>query len=128
MTDKEAASPRNTCPLCWQLTHVPLLQFMPSRGKEKGFRCSSCNERIQVARNTQLIAYMGGLATLGAMVGVGYLLALSLGSKGLLPRPGSPWALVFAFGIIPVSASFLLSAVPFARLALRLEPWVDEPI
>ena len=100
---------------------------MPSRGGEKGFRCSACNERIQVARSTQLIAYMGGLATFAAMVGAGYLLALSLGSKGLLPRRGSPWALVLAFGIIPVSASFFLFAAPFARLALRLEPWVDEP-
>jgi hypothetical protein len=128
MSQNEAAIPRNTCPLCWQLTRVPLLQFLPSRNKEKGFRCSSCNERIRVARSTQLIAYAGGLVALGAIVGAGYLLALSLGSGGLLPRRGSPWAIVLPFGIIAVSAAFPVFAAPFARLALRLEPWVDEVI
>jgi hypothetical protein len=128
MTEDEAALPRNTCPLCWQLTRVPLLQFLPSRNKEKGFRCSSCNERIRVARSTQLIAYVGGLAVLGAIVGAGYLLALSLGSAGLLPRRGSPWAILLPFGIIAVSAAFPIFGAPFARLALRLEPWVDESI
>jgi hypothetical protein len=128
MTQNEAAIPRNTCPLCWQLTRVPLLQFLPSRGKEKGFRCSSCNERIQVARSTQLIAYIGGLAALGAIVLAFYLLAPSLGSAGLLPRRGSPWAIVLPVGIIAMSAAVPIFAAPFARLALRLEPWVDETI
>ena len=128
MTQNEAAIPRKTCPLCWQLTRVPLLQYLPSRNKEKGFRCSSCNERIRVARSTQLIAYAGGLAALGAIVGAGYLLALSLGSAGLLPRRGSPWAILLPFGIIALSAAFPIFGAPFARLALRLEPWVDEPI
>jgi len=128
MTEDGAAIPRNTCPLCWQPTRVPLLQFLPSRNKEKGFRCSACNERIRVARSTQLIAYVGGLLVLGAIVGAGYALALSLGSAGLLPRRGSPWAILLPFGIIALSAAFPLFGAPFARLALRLEVWVDEPI
>jgi len=128
MTQDEAAIPRNTCPLCWQLTRVPLLQLLPSRNREKGLRCSSCNERIRVARSTQLIAYTGGLVALGATVGAFYLLAPSLGSAGLLPRRGSPWAIVLPFGIIAVSAAFPVFAAPFARLALRLEPWVVETI
>ncbi len=128
MTQSEAAIPRNTCPLCWQLTRVPLLQFLPSRSKEKGFRCSSCNERIQVARSTQLIAYAGGLLVLGAIVGAVYVLAPSLGSVGWLRRQGSPWAFVLTLGLIAMSAAFPLFAVPFARLTLRLEPWVNETI
>lgn len=128
MTENEAAIPRNSCPLCWQLTRVPLLQFLPSRGREKGFRCSSCNERIQVARSTQLIAYAAGLLVLGAIVLGGYMLALSLGSAGLLPRRGSPWAIFLPLGIIAVSAAFPVFGAPFARLVLRLEPWVDETI
>ena len=128
MTQKEAAIPRDTCPLCWQLTRVPLLQLLPSRYKEKGFRCSSCNERIRVARSTQLIAYAGGVLALGAIVLAVYVLAPSLASAGLLPRRGSPWAIVPVFGIIAVSAAFPVFAMPFARLALRLEPWVDETI
>jgi hypothetical protein len=128
MTQNEAAIPRNSCPLCWQLTRVPLLQFLPSRYKEKGFRCSSCNERIRVARSTQLIGYIGGLVALGAIVGAVYVLAPSLGSAGPPPRRGNPWAIVIPFGIIAVSAAFPLFAAPFARLALRLEPWVDETI
>ena len=126
MTQNEAALPRNTCPLCWQLTRVPLLQFLPSRSKDKGFRCSSCDERIRVARNTQVIAYVGGLLALGAIVGALYVLGPSLASAGLFPRRGSPWASVLSLGIIAVSAGFPLFAMPFARLALRLEPWVDE--
>jgi hypothetical protein len=125
MTQSEAAIPRNTCPLCWQLTRVPLLQFLPSRTKEKGFRCSSCNERIQVARSTQLIAYAGGLLVIGAIVGAVYVLAPSL---GLVPRQGSPWAIFLPLGLIAMSAAFPIFAVPFARLTLRLEPWVDETI
>jgi hypothetical protein len=128
MTENEAAIPRNACPLCWQLTRVPLLQFLPSRNKEKGFRCSSCNERIRVARSTQLIAYIGGLAALGAIVAAVYLLALSLGSAGLLPRRGSPWAIFLPLGIIALSAALPVFGAPFARLALRLEPWVDETL
>ena len=124
MTQSEAATPRNTCPLCWQLTRVPLLQLLPSRTKEKGFRCSSCNERIQVARSTQVIAYAGGLLVLGAIVGAVYVLAPS----GLLPRRGSPWAMVLPLGLIAMSAAFPVFAVPFARLTLRLEPWVDETV
>ena len=124
MTQNEAPIPRNTCPLCWHLTRVPLLQFLPSRYKEKGFRCSSCNERIRVARSTQLIAYTGGLLALGAVMVVAvYVLA----PLGLLGR-GSLWAALLPLGIIAVSAAFPVFAVPFARLALRLEPWVDETI
>ena len=128
MSEDEAAIPRNACPLCWQPTRVPLLQFLPSRNKEKGFRCSSCNERIRVARSTQLIAYVSGLLVLAAIVGAGYALALSLGSAGLLPRRGSPWGILLPFGIIALSASVPVLGAPFARLALRLEVWVDEPI
>jgi hypothetical protein len=100
---------------------------LPSRNKEKGFRCSSCNERICVARSTQLIAYTGGLLTLGAIVGAVYLLAPSLAAAGLLRR-GSPWAIVLPLGLIAMSAALPIFALPFARLTLRLEPWVDEAI
>lgn len=75
-----------------------------------------------------MIAYAGGLVALGAIVVTVYLLAPSLGSAGLLPRRGSLWAIVLPFGIIAVSAAFPVFAAPFARLALRLEPWVDETI
>jgi hypothetical protein len=123
MTPNEAAVPRNTCPLCWQPTRVPLLQFLPSRIKEKGFRCSACNERIRVSRSTQQIAYAGGLLALGAMAVVLYGLAPSLASAR-----GSLWAVFLPLGIIAVSAAFPVFAAPFARLALRLEPWVDETV
>ena len=126
MTQNEAAIPRNTCPLCWQLTRVPLLQFPPSRYKERGFVCSSCNGRIRVARATQLIAYAAGMLALGALVVAVYLLAPCLASAGLLPRRGSAWAALLPLGIIVVSAAFPIFAAPFARLALRLEPWVEE--
>jgi len=122
MTQDEVPSSRNTCQLCWQLTRVPLLQFMPSY-KDRGFRCSSCNERIRVARSTQLIAYVGGGLAFGAVVVAVYVLAPS----GLL-RPGSLSAGLLALGLIALSGAFPLFAVPFARLALRLEPWVDETI
>jgi hypothetical protein len=122
MTQNEATIPRNTCPLCWKLTRVPLLQFLPSQYKEKGFRCSSCNERIRVARSTQVIAYTGGLLALGAIVVALYT------SAGLLPRRGILWALILPLGIIAVSAALPVLAAPFARLALRLEPWLDETI
>ena len=129
MTQNQAAIPRNTCPLCWQLTRVPLLQFLPSQYKEKGFRCSSCNERIRVARSTQLIAYAGGLLAVGAIVVAIYLLAPSVASAGLLPRQGSLWdIIILPLGIIAVSAAFPIIAASFARLALRLELWVDETI
>jgi hypothetical protein len=125
MTQSEAATPRNTCPLCDQLTRVPLLQFLPSRNRELGFRCSSCNERIQVARSTQLIGYAGGLLVLGAIVGAVYVFAPSL---GWLPHRDSPWSTVLLFGLIAMSAAFPIFAMPFARLTLRLEPWVDETL
>jgi hypothetical protein len=128
MAQNEAQIRRNTWPLCWQLTRVPLLQFLPSRDKEKGFQCSSCNERIRVARSTQLIAYIGGLLALGAVVVAVYVLAPSLASAGLLPRRGSPWVGLLPLGILAVGAAFPVLVVPFARLALRLEPWVDETI
>jgi hypothetical protein len=123
MPQNEAAIPRNSCPLCSQLTRVPLLQFLPSRTGDKGFRCSSCNERIRVSRSTQLIAYTGGLLALGAVVVAVYVLA----PPGWLRR-GNPWAALLPLGIIPVSAAIPVFAVPFGRLALRLEPWVDETI
>jgi hypothetical protein len=128
VTQDEVASARNTCPVCWQLTRVPLLQFLPSRYKEKGFRCSSCDARIQVARSTQLIAYFGGLLALGASLAAAYLLAPSLWRAGLIPRPeSSAWALIVPLLILAVSAAFAAFAVPFGRLTMRLEPWVDEP-
>jgi hypothetical protein len=128
MTQNEAAIPRNSCPLCWQLTRVPLLQFLPSQNREKGFRCSSCNERIRVARSTQLIAYPVGPLALSAIVVAVYMLVPSLASAGLLLRRGSLWAIILPLGIIAASAAFPLVAIPFARLALRLEPWVDDTI
>jgi hypothetical protein len=50
-----------------------------------------------------------------------------LAPSGLL-RPGSLSAGLLALGLIALSGAFPLFAVPFARLALRLEPWVDETI
>ena len=128
MTQNEAAVPRNTCPLCWQVTRVPLLQFLPGQYKDRGFLCSSCNERIRVTRSTQLIAYVGGLLALGAVLLAAYVLAPSLASAVFVPRPGSPWDVLLPLLIIAVSAAFPMFALPFARLALRLEPWVDETI
>ena len=120
MTQTEAPIPRNTCPLCWQPTRVPLLQFLPSRPRELGFPCSSCNERIQVARSTQLVAYFGGLLVFGAIVAAVFALA----PAGSLRSKDSAWGLV-PFGLAALSVAFPVFAMPFARLALRLEPWVD---
>jgi hypothetical protein len=119
--------PRNTCPLCEHLTHVPLLQFLPViHDKEKGFRCSSCNERIRVARSTQVIGWAGGLA-LGATVLAVCVLAPSLASVVLHPPQASlRAALLLPLGIIAVSAGCPIVGALFARLALRLELWVDE--
>jgi hypothetical protein len=75
-----------------------------------------------------VIAYAGGLVALGAIVLAVYMLAPLLASAGLLPRRGSPWAIVPVYGFIAVSATFPVFAAPFARLALRLEPWVDDTI
>jgi len=124
MTRNEAAIPRNSCPLCSQLTRVPVLQFLPSRFYgEKGFRCSSCNERIRVSKSTQRMAYIGGLLALGAVVVAVYVLAPS----GLLRR-GSLWPVLLPLGLIAASFALPVFAAPFGRLALRLEPWVDETI
>jgi hypothetical protein len=57
-----------------------------------------------------------------------YVLAPSLASAGLLPCRGSPWAVVPVYGFIAVSAAFPVFAAPFAGLALRLEPCVDDTI
>jgi hypothetical protein len=127
MAQNHAAIPRNSCPLCGQLTRVPLLQFLPAQFKDKGFRCSSCNERIRVASSTQLIAYAGGLLALGAIAVAVYVLAPSLASAGLRPHHGSLWAgIMLPLGIIAVSAVFPIFGALFARLALRLEVWVAE--
>jgi hypothetical protein len=131
MTQDDLPVARNTCPLCDKPTHIPLLQFLPSRWG-KGFRCSSCDERICVARSTQQVAYLGGLLALGATLGAAYVFASAMQRIGLLPRQGSPlWPLVSVFelfGALGASLALPLFAAPFGRLTLRLEPWVNDTI
>jgi hypothetical protein len=70
-----------------------------------------------------VIAYAGGLLTLGTIV-----VAVYAFTPSLLASRGSPGAVLLPLGIVAASATFPVFAAPFARLALRLEPWVDETI
>jgi hypothetical protein len=129
MAQNPAAIPRRSCPACGRLTRVPLLQFLPASVKEKGFRCSSCNERIRVAKSTQVIAYWGGLLALGATVLAVWLLVPSLASAVLFPRQASDRDFItLLVGILAVSAAFPIFGALLARLALRLELWLDESL
>lgn len=122
MSEDDPLLARNSCPLCEQPTHVPLLQFLPSQGGERGFRCSSCHARISVAGSTRQIAMGGGLLALGATLVAAYWVGRVMQRIGLLPEQGLLLALIVAPGILGLSVAFPFFAAPFGRRALRLEP------
>jgi hypothetical protein len=117
---------KNSCPLCGELTRVPLIELLPGKGPSS-FRCSACKQRICVAKGAQFIAMFGGCLGAGSVSLALYRLVPWLDRLGWLPREGTnARGLLWLVVAVAIGAAYFAAAAPFGRLALRLEPAVDE--
>jgi hypothetical protein len=117
---------RNSCPLCGELTRVPMAElFRPGQTRRtRFFRCSACNGRICVAPSTAITATFGGL--LGLVPGLYALCRLPvwLDRIGWHPRPNTlgEFSLRFLLPMGTIFAGYVLAATCLGRFTLQLEP------
>ena len=120
MAGRTAGIARNSCPICGELTVVPVQKMLFRRSNT--FRCSVCNGRIIVAESTALMSVVGGL--LGVAVALcGYFELLSRVTRpGPFRLPSGPRASLLApLPVLVGLGAYVACAIPFGRWALRLE-------
>ena len=109
---------RNSCPLCGELTSVPVLDLLFARAPA-AFRCSACNGRIRFASSNRLLAGVGGFLAVGVALGVYFHFFAWRGRAGAHPFADS-WR--GCFPLLLGLAAYVVGAIPFGRWTLKLEP------
>lgn len=121
MTQDIAGIARNSCPLCGELTRVPVVGMLLRRSN--AFRCSACKGRIIVAESTAMMSLVGGLLGIGVAIWVYFQFVAWLERTGSYPVPNA-WcaSLLVLLPVVLGLGAYVACAIPFARWTLRLVP------
>ncbi|HLK90961.1 MAG TPA: hypothetical protein VKZ18_13770 [Polyangia bacterium] len=127
MTQGLAGIAGNSCPLCGELTDVPVVNVLVLAWNSASFRCSACTGRIRVASSTRAMGFLGSVLGIAVAVWIyfHFFAWFDRAAACFLPKP---WR-GFFLAPLPVAMGFggyVLGGIPPGRWTMLLEPMSES--